>query len=45
MADISEGDIRFEGPNPYVSDIHIKNVGLDESRKVIMERAVGAIIT
>ena len=45
MADISEGDIRFEGPNPYVSDIHIKNVGLGESRKVIMERAVGAIIT
>ncbi|MEH7179773.1 YIEGIA family protein [Neobacillus vireti] len=45
MADISEGDIRFEGPNLLVSDIHIKNVGLEESRKVIMERAVGAIIT
>lgn len=45
MADISEGDIRFDGPNLYVSDIHIKNVGLVESRKVIMEKAVGAIIT
>lgn len=45
MADISEGDIRFEGPDLFVSDIHIKNVGLEESQKVIMERAVGAIIT
>lgn len=45
MAMISEGEIRFEGPNLYVSDIHIKNVGLEESRKVIQEKAVGAIIT
>jgi len=45
MADISEGDIRFEGPDLFVNDIHIKNVGLKESQKVIMERAVGAIIT
>jgi uncharacterized protein len=45
MADISEGEIRFEGPNLYVSDIHIKNVGIEESRKVIKEKAVGAIIT
>lgn len=45
MADISEGEIRFEGPDLFVSDIHIKNVGLEESRQVIRERAVGAIIT
>src|SRR5699024_2419012 len=45
IAEISEGDIRFEGPNLYVSDIHIKNVGLDSSKKVIMEQAVGVIIT
>ncbi|MEH7385491.1 YIEGIA family protein [Bacillus sp. JJ1521] len=45
MAEISEGEIRFEGPNLYVSDIHIKNVGLEESRKTIQEKAVGAIIT
>ena len=29
MADVSEGEIGFEGPNLYVSDIHIKNVGLE----------------
>ncbi|MBS4210270.1 YIEGIA family protein [Bacillus sp. FJAT-50079] len=45
VAHISEGDIRFEGPNLYVSDIHIKNVGLDTTRKAILERAVGVIVT
>ncbi|GIN21160.1 YIEGIA family protein [Siminovitchia fordii] len=45
IADVSEGGIRFEGPNLYVSDIHIKNVGLKSSRKLILERGVGAIIT
>src|SRR5699024_426923 len=45
IADISEGVIRFDGPNLYVSDIHIKNVGLAESQQIIKDRAVGAIIT
>lgn len=45
IATISEGEIRFDGPNLYVNDIHIKNVGLNSSKKVIMERAVGAVIT
>ena len=44
IADITEGNIRFDGPNLYVNDIHIKNVGLDSSRKVIMERAAGVIV-
>ena len=45
VADITEGEIRFEGPNLYVSDIHIKNVGLESTRKLIMERAVAVIVT
>ncbi len=45
IADISEGDIRFEGPDLYVSDIHIKNVGSLASKEIIIEKAVGAIIT
>lgn len=45
IADISQGNIHFDGPNLYVDDIHIKNVGLDSSKKVILEQAVGAIIT
>lgn len=45
MADIEEGDIRFEGPTLFVSDILIKNVGLEDSRKIIQEKAVGVIVT
>ena len=45
MADIEEGDIRFEGPTLFVSDILIKNVGLEDTRKIIQEKAVGVIVT
>lgn len=45
MADVSEGKLYFDGPNLFIDDIHIKNVGLKESRKIILERAVGAMIT
>ncbi|MFS0646157.1 YIEGIA family protein [Siminovitchia sp. 179-K 8D1 HS] len=45
IATVSEGEIRFEGPQLFVKDIHIKNVGLEASRQLIMERGVGAIIT
>lgn len=44
IANIEEGEIRFDGPNLYVSDIHIKNVGLEESKQLILERAVGVIV-
>lgn len=44
IATIQEGEIRFDGPNLYVSDIHIKNVGLEESKQLILERAVGVIV-
>ncbi|MBS4202006.1 YIEGIA family protein [Bacillus sp. FJAT-49732] len=44
IANVIEGEIRFEGPNLFVGDIHIKNVGLKVNRDIIMERAVGAII-
>ena len=45
VADIEEGEIRFEGPTLFVSDILMKNVGLIDSRKIIQERAVGVIVT
>lgn len=44
VADVTEGEIRFEGPTLFVGDILIKNVGLEDTRKVIMERAVGVIV-
>ena len=45
VADITEGRNRFEGPTLFVGDILIKNVGLEDTRKIIMERAVGVIVT
>lgn len=45
IADVSEGDIHFDGPTLYVDDIVIKNVGLEKSRQMITERAVGIIVT
>lgn len=44
IADIVEGEIRFEGADLFVSDIHIKNVGLEESKEIILEKAVGVIV-
>ncbi|MBM7716357.1 hypothetical protein JOC94_003377 [Bacillus thermophilus] len=45
IATVSQGEIRFEGPQLFVKDIHIKNVGLEASRQLILKRGVGAIIT
>ncbi len=45
IADISEGKIYFEGPTLYVDNIVIKNVGLESSRQMILDRAVGVIVT
>ena len=45
IADVTEADIRFEGPTLFVGDILIKNVGLEDTRKIIIEKAVGAIVT
>lgn len=42
---IHEGKIHFQGPHLFVDDIHIKNVGLQTSRQIIEQKAVGVIIT
>lgn len=44
VADIQEGRLRFDGPNLYVDDIHIMNIGLEDSRKHILERGLGLIL-
>ena len=45
IADVTEAPIRFEGPTLFVGDILIKNVGLEDTRNTIMQKAVGAIVT
>ncbi|WP_202080027.1 YIEGIA family protein [Caldalkalibacillus salinus] len=44
IADIHLGQVRFEGPNLFVDDIHIMNVGVKESQKLILERGLGFVI-
>lgn len=36
--------LRFEGPDLYVEDIFIMNVGRNEARQVILEHGLGAIL-
>jgi hypothetical protein len=44
IADVSEGEIRIEGPNLYVDDIYIMNIGLDDNKKHILENALGVVL-
>ncbi|MCG7334469.1 YIEGIA family protein [Sporosarcina sp. ACRSM] len=44
IADVTEAEIRFEGATLFVGDILIKNVGLEDTRKIITKKAVGAIV-
>lgn len=45
IVDFEENEIRFEGPTLFVGDILMKNVGLEDTRKIIQERAMGVIVT
>lgn len=42
---IQSAEIRLEGPDLYVGDIYIMNVGLEENRRLIKEHALGMILT
>ena len=44
IAIIREGEIRFEGPNLFVENIHFMNLGTREARETVMERGLGIII-
>lgn len=44
VADVENADIRIDGPDLYVGDIYIMNVGLEETRKQIAEHGLGLIV-
>lgn len=44
IARVRTGDIQFKGANIFVEDIHIMNIGGDETREILRKRAVGVII-
>jgi hypothetical protein len=45
IADVEMVALKLEGPNLYVGDIFIMNVGLDENRTIIKEQGIGFILT
>ncbi len=45
IATVTEGKVRIEGPNLYVDDIYIMNVGLKSSQELIKEHGLGLIVT
>jgi hypothetical protein len=44
IAEVEPAEVRIDGPDLYVGDIYIMNVGLKESREAIAKHAVGLII-
>ena len=45
IATVEPAVVRVEGPDLYVSDIYIMNVGLKENQDIIANRGVGYILT
>lgn len=45
IAQVERADVRLDGPNLYVGDVYIMNVGLDENREIIAEDGMGFILT
>ncbi|MFC5467793.1 YIEGIA family protein [Cohnella suwonensis] len=45
IADVERAEVKLDGPNLYVGDVYMMNVGLDENREIIREQGVGYILT
>jgi hypothetical protein len=44
IAEVLPADVHMDGPDLYVGDIYIMNVGLEENRKLIGEHALGFFV-
>lgn len=45
IAHVEPGEVRIDGPDLFVSDIYIMNVGLKANQEIIAERGIGFIVT
>jgi uncharacterized protein len=45
IAEVERVSLKMEGPNLYVGDVYMMNVGLDENRDIIKEQGIGFILT
>lgn len=44
IATVRPGEVRFEGPNLFVENIHFMNLAREEARRIVMERGLGVVI-
>lgn len=44
IADVDEGQIRFEQANLFVDNTHIMNLGLEEAKEIILKKGMGIVI-
>ncbi len=44
IATVRPAEIRFEGPNVFVEDIHFMNLAREEVQRTVLERGLGVII-
>ncbi len=44
IATVRSGEVRFEGVNLYVENIHFMNLGTERARRQVLERGLGVII-
>lgn len=45
IADIHEGQIRFDGPHLYIDDIYMMNIGLHTNQELILKHGMGIIVS
>jgi hypothetical protein len=45
IASVETAPIRMEGPNLYVGDVYLMNVGLQENRDIIQNQGIGILLT
>ncbi|MCS7462450.1 YIEGIA family protein [Paenibacillus doosanensis] len=44
IADVQKGEVRVDGPNLFVDDIYIMNLGLEDTRQKIAEHGIGLVV-
>jgi len=44
VAEIQPADLRFEGPELFIDDVHIMNIAREESREMILQYGVGLTV-
>jgi len=45
IAHVEKAEVRMDGPDLYVGDVYMMNVGLDENREIISKEGMGFILT